>query len=101
MVTAVFFRAPDGFEPVLRVMETGSAQVVVAIRTERDEHLTLHRQADGELRLTWWSADKQPDTHDAARVAIAENSAIESRGGTGATTASACSTGSRDWTRTS
>jgi hypothetical protein len=68
--TIVFFRFERSELPVLKVIET-SAQVVIVIRSERDEHLTLHREKDGALMLTHSSPDKPPSTWDAKRVEAA------------------------------
>jgi len=65
--TIVFLRFGDLIRPVLKVRET-THQVVIALRSEPDEHLTVHRQATGALLLTHWSANKPAGTWDALRA---------------------------------
>ena len=71
--TAVFFRHGSIERAALNVVErslaTGS-DVQIIIRSERDEHLSLHRDDSG-LLLTHWSAYKPPSVWDADRVMAA------------------------------
>jgi len=48
-----------------------SGQVVIVIRSERDEHLAVHRMADGPVMFTHSSPDKPPGAWDATRAEIA------------------------------
>jgi hypothetical protein len=66
----VFFRHGTLARPVL-VVEERPHDVHIYIRSERDEHLSLHRQRDGIVLLTHWSPDKPPSVWDDTRVAIA------------------------------
>lgn len=68
--TLVFFRLGDTERPVLKVSES-PGQVVIVIRSEPNEHLTLHRQDDGSVLLTHWSPDKPLGTWDKHRVSAA------------------------------
>lgn len=70
--TIVFLRSPDLERPVLKVVER-NAQVVIVLRSEPDEHLTLHRQATGSLLLTHWNAHKPAGTWDALRAEAARS----------------------------
>lgn len=65
--TIVFLRFEDLMRPVLKVREK-TDQVVMALRSEPDEHLTVHRQASGALLLTHWSVNKPAGTWDALRA---------------------------------
>lgn len=70
--TIVFFRCGELERPVLKVMESAD-QVVIVIRSEPNEHMTLHREADGTVLLTHWSEDKPPGTWDATNVEVARS----------------------------
>jgi hypothetical protein len=70
--TMVFFRHGDLEQPVLKVTESAD-QVVIVIRSEPNEHMTLHRQDDGTVLLTHWSEDKPPGTWDETNVEIARS----------------------------
>jgi hypothetical protein len=69
-MTLVFIRCGDVERPVLKVVERPD-QVVIIIRCEQDEHLTLHRKADGTVMFTHWSSDKPRGAWDRARVEAA------------------------------
>lgn len=71
-ITVVFFRHGDLVRPVLKVTESPD-QVVIVIRSEPNEHMTLHRESDGTVLLTHWSADKPPGTWDATNVGVARS----------------------------
>lgn len=68
--TIVVFRHEGSEWPVLKVTESPD-QVLIVIRSEPDEHITLHGQADGTVLFTHWSPDKPRKTADAARARIA------------------------------
>lgn len=70
--TIVFLRSPDLERPVLKVVERDD-QVVIVLRSEPDEHLTLHREATGSLLLTHWSAHKPAGTWDVLRAEAARS----------------------------
>jgi hypothetical protein len=67
--TAVFFRYGALNRPVLKVADGGS-NVIIAIRSEKDEHLSLHASDDGPM-FTHWSPSKPETTWDALRVSAA------------------------------
>lgn len=69
-VTAVFFRYGALARPVL-VVEQRPRDVHIYIRTEPNEHLSLHGQEDGSVLLTHWSPGKPASVWDEARVRIA------------------------------
>lgn len=71
-MTIVYFQHMDLCRPVLKVLETED-QVLIAIRSESNEHLTLHRQRDGSTLLTHWSPDKPQGTCDRERVSAARS----------------------------
>jgi hypothetical protein len=69
--TLVHFRHGDLDRPVLKVEERDEPNdVTIVFRTERDEHLSLHRMDDGIL-LTHYSPDMACSVHDEARVRAA------------------------------
>jgi hypothetical protein len=68
--TVVYFRCDDLERPVVKVEERDDGDVTIIIRSEHDEHLSLHPQDDGIL-LTHYGPDIASSTHDAARVAAA------------------------------
>jgi hypothetical protein len=70
--TMVWFSLDGTETPVLKVAESED-QVLIVIRFEPDEHLSLHREADGRVLLTHWSPDKPPSTWDAQRVEAARS----------------------------
>jgi len=67
----IFFRDGDLERPVLKVETKGDKRVVIVIRGECGEHLTLHRKDDGSVIFTHWSADKPVSTWDQARAVTA------------------------------
>ncbi len=69
--TAVFFRRGSLARPVLKVVDSGS-NILIAIRSEKDEHLSLHTTDDGPL-FTHWSPSKPESTWDARRVSTAKS----------------------------
>jgi hypothetical protein len=69
--TIVFFRYEDLKPPVLKVVDGGS-DVTIAIRSENDEHLSLHESDDGPW-FTHWSPDKPGSTWDCLRVSTARS----------------------------
>jgi hypothetical protein len=71
-VTLVFFRHGEIERPVLKVTDSPD-QVLIVIRSEPNEHLTLHRESDGTVLLTHWSEDKPAGTWDAANVEVARS----------------------------
>lgn len=70
--TIVFFRCGELERPVLKVMES-THQVVIVIRSEPNEHMTLHRQNDGTVLLTHWSEHKPQSTWDEVNVQVASS----------------------------
>jgi hypothetical protein len=66
----VFFRFENLERPVLKVVEKID-QVAIVIRSEANEHLTLHREANGTVLLTHWTPDKPRGTWDATRIEVA------------------------------
>src|SRR5919108_9223 len=69
-MTIVFMRCGDLKRPVLKVTER-KEQVVVALRGERNEHLSVHRDKEGTVIATHWSPDLASSTWDALRVEVA------------------------------
>jgi hypothetical protein len=67
--TLVYFRHGELERPVLTVMDQAD-QVVIAIRTEANEHLTLHRAEDGVI-VTLYSPEMASSVHDKDRVSAA------------------------------
>jgi hypothetical protein len=70
-MTAVFFRYGALARPVFLVEER-PRDVHIYIRTEPNEHLSLHGQDDGTVLLTHWSPDKPASVWDETRVRIAK-----------------------------
>jgi len=68
--TLVYFRYGDLERPVIKVEERADGDVTIMIRSERNEHLSLHTSADGVL-LTHYAPELASSTHDEARVAAA------------------------------
>src|SRR6266511_598574 len=68
--TLVYFRCGDLERPAVKVEERADGDVTIMIRSERNEHLSLHSTDDGIL-LTHYAPDVASSTHDGARVAAA------------------------------
>lgn len=69
--TAVFFRCGDLQRPAVVVRERPD-HVLILLRSERDEHLSLHRDhKKGEVIVTLWSPDLASSASDAVRVEVA------------------------------
>jgi hypothetical protein len=68
--TLVYFRCGDLERPAVKVEEREDGDVTIIIRSEPDEHLSLHSADDGIL-LTHYAPNLAFSTHDAARVAAA------------------------------
>jgi hypothetical protein len=77
--TAVFFRHSDLERPVLVVVERtlrSGPDVQIAIRSEADEHLSLHREESGLILLTHRSPNKPPSVWDETRVSLARRAGL-------------------------
>jgi hypothetical protein len=70
-LTAIFFRCESVERPVLTVAEKKD-QVVIAIRSERDEHLTIHRDRQEGVIFTHYAPDLSMSTWDKLRVEAAK-----------------------------
>jgi len=71
--TVVYFRCGDLERPAVKVEERADGDVTIMIRSERDEHLSLHTTDNGIL-LTHYAPDVASSTYDEARVAAARAS---------------------------
>jgi hypothetical protein len=67
--TIVYCRHAELERPLLKIIER-TDDVTIVIRSERDEHLSLHRM-DGRILLTHYSPDLASSTHDRLRVEAA------------------------------
>jgi hypothetical protein len=68
--TLVYFRVGELERPVLKVEERDNGDVTIVVRSERDEHLSLHPQAD-KILLTHYAPDIASSTHDERRIEVA------------------------------
>jgi hypothetical protein len=72
MTTLVYLRHGDETRPVVKVVERENPDdVTIMIRSEADEHLSLHRTTDGGILLTYYNPALASSVHDKARVSAA------------------------------
>jgi hypothetical protein len=70
--TLVYFRHDELVRPVLKVIERQNLDdVTIMIRSEVDEHLSLHHEAEGGTLLTYYNPAFASSSHDEARVSAA------------------------------
>lgn len=71
MELVVYFGYKNIEKPIIRVIDNGKNQVVLAFIPFNGEHLTLHLEKDGSILRTYWGMNKPKSTWDDLRAANA------------------------------
>lgn len=69
--TVIYFKKIRKAVPVIKIVDNGKNQVILAFIGLKGEHLTLHLQKDGKILATYSSSDKPKSVWDEERVKIA------------------------------